>query len=77
MANIIQILPYIQIILSVILVGLVLIQQSDADLGSSFGGSDNQNASRTRRGSERNIFVATIVVGILFAASAFVALIIK
>lgn len=75
MGSIIHILPYIQIGLSVILVALVLLQQSDADLGGTFGGSDNLSSTRTRRGLEKNIFVATIVVGILFAASSLVALI--
>lgn len=77
MRSITQILPYIQIILSIILIALVLIQPSDADLGSSFGGSDNMSASRTRRGSEKFIFNATIIIGILFAASALLAIIIK
>ncbi len=72
-----QILPYIQIILSIVLVGLVLIQPSDADLGSTFGGSDNASASRTRRGMEKTIFNATIIIGILFALSALIAIIAK
>jgi protein translocase SecG subunit len=77
MRSIANVLPYIQIGLSIILIGLVLLQQSDADLGGTFGGSDNLSAAHTRRGMEKNIFNATIIVGILFAASAFVALIIK
>jgi protein translocase SecG subunit len=77
MRSIAHILPFIQILLSIILIGLVLIQQSDADLGGTFGGSDNTGASHSRRGMEKNIFNATIVIGILFAASAFLALIAK
>ncbi|MCC2630611.1 MAG: Preprotein translocase SecG subunit [Candidatus Paceibacter sp.] len=77
MRSIAQLLPYIQVGLSIVLIGLVLIQQSDADLGSTFGGSDNLSAAHTRRGLERTLFIATIVVGILFAGSAFLALIIR
>jgi hypothetical protein len=44
MRSIANVLPYIQIGLSIILIGLVLLQQSDADLGGTFGGSDNLSA---------------------------------
>lgn len=77
MRSIAYILPYIQVILSVILIVLVLLQQSDADLGGTFGGSDNMSAMHTRRGLEKNIFVSTIVIGVLLAASALLSLIIR
>ncbi|MES2436649.1 MAG: preprotein translocase subunit SecG [Patescibacteria group bacterium] len=76
MSIIIPILPYLQIILSALLIILVLLQQSEADLGSAFGGGENLNApAHTRRGMERVIFISTIVVAILFAASSLIALI--
>lgn len=78
MATLIQILPYIQIALSVLLIALVLLQQSEADLGSAFGGGDSLNTpSHTRRGLEKGIFVSTIVVAVLFAASSLVALLVR
>ncbi len=70
-------LPYIQIILSVILVGLVLMQYSEAGAGSAFGGGDITSGIRTRRGPEKIVFYTTIVVTLLFVASAVAALIIK
>ncbi|HJN63023.1 MAG TPA: preprotein translocase subunit SecG [Candidatus Paceibacterota bacterium] len=70
-----QILPIIQIALSVLLIAGVLLQQSDAGLGSAFGGGDG-SGQHTRRGMEKNIFNATIIIAILFAVSAFIALII-
>ncbi len=71
-------LPYIQILLALLLIGGVLIQQSDASVGSAFGGGDSFSAvQHTRRGFEKVIFNATIVIGILFVISAFLALIIK
>lgn len=70
-----HILPYIQIGLSLLLIGGILIQRSDAALGAAFG--QDMSATRyTRRGFERTLFIATIVVAILFAASAFLSLLI-
>jgi len=61
-----QLLPWIQIGLSVLLVGAILLQQSDAGLGGTFGGGSSSNPFRTKRGAEKNLFVATIILGILF-----------
>ncbi|HEY4512789.1 MAG TPA: preprotein translocase subunit SecG [Candidatus Paceibacterota bacterium] len=70
-------LPYVQIILSVILVGLILLQQSDASIGAAFGGDSLGGSVHTRRGPEKIVFVGTIVIAVLFALSAFVALILR
>ena len=71
-----SLLPYIQIILSVLLVVAILLQNSEASAGGAFGGSDNfGSATHTRRGFERVIFIATIVLAVLFVLSAIVALI--
>ncbi|OHA58038.1 MAG: preprotein translocase subunit SecG [Candidatus Vogelbacteria bacterium RIFOXYD1_FULL_42_15] len=67
-------LPYIQVILSVLLVGAILLQQSDAGLGSAFGGSRNANPFSTKRGLEKNLFIVTIILAILFIASTILAL---
>ena len=66
-----SLLPYIQIILSVLLVAVILLQRSGAQVGGAFGASDNfSSAFRTRRGFEKVLFNATIVIAILFAVSA-------
>lgn len=70
-----QILPIIQIILSILLIGGILMQQSDAGLGSAFGGGDG-SGGHTRRGFEKTLFNATILIAILFALTAVVALVI-
>ena len=71
-----SLLPYIQIILSVILVAAILIQQTGAQVGGAFGGSDNfSSAFHTRRGFEKVLFNITIVIAILFAVSALLNLI--
>lgn len=70
------VLPYIQIILSVLLVAVILLQQTGASLGGAFGGDNFSAGYHSRRGSEKYLFWAAIVIGILFAATAFVALLI-
>lgn len=71
-----SILPLIQIVLSVLLVGAILLQQSEGSLGSAFGGQTS-SGWHTKRGLEKQLFIATIVLAILFALSATLALIIK
>ncbi len=63
--SITEIIPYAQIVLSVLLILGVLLQQSDAGLGSGFGGGDGfSSGHHTKRGAEKTIFIATIVVGV-------------
>ncbi len=71
-----QILPYVQIILSVILVLSILLQQSGAGAGGAFGSGEGSFHS-TRRGFEKFLFIVSIVCGILFALSALLAIIVK
>ena len=70
-------LPYIQIILSIILITAILLQQSDAGIGGALGGGDGGGLYHTRRGFDKFLFVTTIVTSILFAASAFIAILVK
>jgi len=77
MTFITNILPYIQIILSVVLVLAILFQKSGTDAGGAFGGGDSGVFHTTRRGFEKFLFTLTIVVGILFAVSAFIAILLK
>lgn len=70
------ILPYIQIVLSVLLVACVLLQQTGASMGGAFGGDNFSAAYHTRRGTEKYLFYTTIIVSVLFALSAFIALVI-
>lgn len=64
-----QILPYIQIGLSILLVGGVLLQRSEASLGAGFGADSAVGSRFMRRGMEKILFNATIVVAILFVLS--------
>lgn len=69
MELLISILPWVQIVLSVILVVIIMIQQSSAGAGGAFGGGDSGAMNHTRRGFEKFIFQTTIVISILFVIS--------
>ena len=76
MKTIQSILPYVQIILSVILVVAILLQRTGAQVGGAFGGSDNfSSAFHTRRGFEKTLFIITIIIAIFFALGALITLI--
>lgn len=63
-----QFLPYIQIIVSVLLIGLVLLQPRGSGLGSSFGGDGTTFA--TRRGLHQKLYWITLLLGLAFIALA-------
>lgn len=69
-------LPYIQVILSLLLVGGILLQRSEASLGSGFGGDGSSGTRFMRRGFEKLLFNATIIVAVLFALSALLPLLV-
>ncbi len=68
------VLPYAQIVLSVILVTAILLQQSGAGVGGALGGSEGSSYRHTRRGFEYFLFILSITCGILFALSALLAI---
>jgi protein translocase SecG subunit len=69
-------LPYVQIILSVLLVAAILLQQRGSSLGGAFGGDNFSSAFHKRRGAELFLFKFTIGVAIFFVISAFLNLIV-
>lgn len=64
------ILPYVQVALSVLLMLCILLQRTGASLGGAFGADNFSSGFHTRRGLERTLFRATIVLAVLFAVSA-------
>ena len=62
--NLPLIISIAQLTVVVLLIGAVLLQQKGVGLGSSFGGGDS--VFTTRRGPEKIIFNATIVLSTLF-----------
>lgn len=56
----------IQIVVSLLLSGSILLQSRGTGLGSAWGGSGE--FYRTKRGAERLLFSATIVLSVLFVS---------
>lgn len=72
MNTLIKFLPYIQIVLSFLLVVGILLQQRGAGLSSTFGGAGVGYS--TKRGAEKVIFQVTVVIAILFIATSILAI---
>jgi protein translocase SecG subunit len=68
------ILPYVQIILSILLVAAILLQQRGSSLGGAFGGDNFSATYHKRRGAELFLHRFSIVIAILFVATTFVSL---
>lgn len=58
------IINIVQIALSVLLIGAILLQQRGSGLSATFGG--DSSAYHTRRGIEKGLFWATVVLAALF-----------
>jgi len=64
------VLPYAEIVLSLLLIIGIVLQQRGASLGGAFGGDNFSSTFYKRRGAEKFLFGATIVVAILFVLGA-------
>lgn len=71
-----QVISIIQIILAALLIVVILLQQKGTGLGSGFGGGGGGGGSfyRTKRGAEKLLFYATIVISGAFILSSLVGL---
>lgn len=56
----------LQIIISVIIIAVVLLQVKGSGFGAALGGMSGGSAFRTKRGLERTLFQATIILVIVF-----------
>lgn len=63
-------LPYAQIVLSLLLIIGIVLQSRGASLGGAFGGDNFASTFYKRRGAEKFLFNATVVVFILFVIAA-------
>lgn len=79
MTLIAKFLPWIQIILSVLLIIGILLQNGGAGLEGALGGGDTMGGgpSQTRRGAEQGLFRLTIIIAVLFVCSAIASLFIR
>jgi len=64
-----MVLNIIQIILAIILITAILLQNRGSGLGAAFGGEGN--IYRSKRGLEKALHIATIVISVLFLITAF------
>lgn len=61
----------IQIVISVILIVVVLLQVKGSGFGAALGGMSGGGAYRTKRGLERTLFQATILLVFIFIGISF------
>jgi preprotein translocase subunit SecG len=61
-----KLIPIIQTIIAVALMAAILLQNRGAGLGGVFGGGDSSNVFSTKRGLEKTLFRATIILAIIF-----------
>lgn len=72
---VLPVLPYIQVILSILLVAAILLQQRGSSLGGAFGGDNYSSAFHKRRGGELFLFRLSIVLAVLFVLSTLITVI--
>ena len=68
MQALLPLLPWVHVILSILLIIAILLQRNEAGLGAAFGG-DTSGPSFQKRGIEKTLFIATIVIALLFVLS--------
>lgn len=61
-----KIITILQLISALILIVLILAQNKGGGLSGVFGGSDEGNAFRTKRGLEKNFHILTIIFSVIF-----------
>ncbi|MBU3942986.1 preprotein translocase subunit SecG [Patescibacteria group bacterium] len=62
-----SIISIIQSIVAILLITAVMLQQKGTALGSAFGGGDGGGGSySTKRGLEKKLYWATVVLGVIF-----------
>lgn len=66
------ILPYVEITLSLLLITGIVLQQRGAGIGGAFGGDNFASTFYKRRGAEKLLFNATIVIAVLFVLTAII-----
>lgn len=59
----------VQILLSIALITVIILQSKGTGLGSSFGGG---NSFHTKRGAEKSLFALTIILSVLFVTTALI-----
>lgn len=63
------------VIVSVVVVGLILLQDRSSGTGGVFGGGESGGVYQRRRGLEKSLFIATIIFSVAFTVLSALALI--
>ena len=66
-----ELIKIIQIIIAILLIAAILLQNRGTGLSGVFGGGGD-NVYMTKRGFEKKIFTATIILSILFLGVSFI-----
>ncbi len=69
------ILPYVQIVLSILLIAAILLQQRGSSMGGVMGGDNFSASYHKRRGAELFLFKLSVVLAILFVTSALLSIV--
>ena len=70
MTALVSALPYAEIVLALLLIVGIVLQQRGAALGGAFGGDNFASTFYKRRGAEKFLFNASIVLAILLVLAA-------
>ena len=70
-----NIFAIIQVVISLLLVVVIILQQRGSEAGIAFGGGTE--SFRSKRGLEKFLFYATIVLAVLFAANSILTLVLQ
>ncbi|MEP7217027.1 MAG: preprotein translocase subunit SecG [Anaerolineaceae bacterium] len=68
-------LQILQIVISVILIVVILLQVKGSGFGAALGGMSGGSIYRTKRGLERTLFQATILLVIVFIFVSFLSVV--
>ncbi len=77
MNTITQFLPYIQLALAILLILSVSFQRAGDGMEGALGGTASNVTHFARRGGEKILFFATIIIAILFAGTAVISILLS
>ncbi len=63
-----EVLPFLQIIVSVFLIAAILLQRGGAAMGSAFGQGEGFHSEK--RGLEKKLFSVSVILGMVFISLA-------
>ncbi len=64
-----ELLSTVRIVLAILLIALILIQRANTDASGAFSADGGTGATLEKRGAEKTLHYATIVVAICFVTS--------